>query len=36
METRLKIIDNLPDVAVTGRDQQLEKTVEVLLEELDK
>ncbi len=30
------IIDNLPDVAVTGRDQQLEKAVEVLLEELDK
>ncbi len=29
------IVDNLPDVAVTGRDQQLEKAVEVLLKELD-
>jgi C-terminal processing protease CtpA/Prc len=30
------IVNNEPDIMVTGRDQQLEKAVEVLLEELGK
>lgn len=30
------MIDNLPGIAVTGRDQQLEKTVEVLLKQLNE
>jgi len=29
------IVDNLPEIAITGRDQQLEKAVEVLIEEID-